>query len=118
MPSKDRMTLEAMTTPLEGRGLCVKTPSSGAHHVCPTAQDDLDEAKPEGTEWARTKSWDFCAGEPGALSQERVTKVPAAPEDKIKALEEVEREQQAGLHLDLIACCRPPTQRGCKCRRS
>lgn len=49
-----------MVAPLEGHGLCVRTPSSGAHHVCPTAQDDLDEAKPEGTEWARTRSWDFC----------------------------------------------------------
>jgi len=60
VPRKDRMTLEAMVAPLEGHGLCVRTPSSGAHHVCPTAQDDLDEAKPEGTEWARTRSWDFC----------------------------------------------------------
>lgn len=62
VPRKDRMTLEAMVAPIEGEGLCVRTPSSGAHHVCPTAQDDLDEANPEGTEWSRTRTWDFCAG--------------------------------------------------------
>ena len=60
VPRKDRMTLEAMIVPKEGQGLCVRTPSSGAHFVCPTAQDDLDEARPEGTEWARTRTWDFC----------------------------------------------------------
>ena len=61
VPRRDRMTLEAMVVPKEGKGLCVRTPSSGSHYVCPTAQDDLDEATPEGTEWARTRTWDFCA---------------------------------------------------------
>ncbi|CAK9036891.1 unnamed protein product [Durusdinium trenchii] len=81
VPRKDRMTLEAMTAPKEGHGLCVRTPSSGAHFVCPTAQDDLDEANPEGTEWARTRTWDFC--------------VPAAPADKIQALQELQHEEEA-----------------------
>ncbi|CAK9037199.1 unnamed protein product [Durusdinium trenchii] len=80
---EDRMTLEAMTAPKEGHGLCVRTPSSGAHFVCPTAQDDLDEANPEGTEWARTRTWDFC--------------VPAAPADKIQALQELQHEEEAEL---------------------
>ncbi|CAJ1377717.1 unnamed protein product [Effrenium voratum] len=81
VPRKDRMTLEAMVAPIEGEGLCVRTPSSGAHHVCPTAQDDLDEANPEGTEWSRTRTWDFC--------------VPVAPPDKLKVLEELAQEKQA-----------------------
>eukprot|EP00439_Symbiodinium_sp_Y106_P085320 s171_g28.t1 len=80
VPRRDRMTVEAMVVPKEGKGLCVRTPSSGAHYVCPTAQDDLDEARPEGTEWARTRTWDFC--------------VPAAPEEKIKVLQELAQENQ------------------------
>lgn len=80
VPRRDRMTVEAMVVPKEGQGLCVRTPSSGAHYVCPTAQDDLDEARPEGTEWARTRTWDFC--------------VPAAPEEKIKVLQELAQENQ------------------------
>eukprot|EP00438_Fugacium_kawagutii_P006314 Skav234967 [mRNA] locus=scaffold943:519502:520950:+ [translate_table: standard] len=87
VPRKDRMTLEAMVTPLEGHGLCVRTPSSGAHHVCPTAQDDLDEARPEGTEWARTRSWDFC--------------IPPAPEDKLRAMEELQHEDAAAEGVQL-----------------
>ena len=44
--------------PKEGQGLCVRTPSSGAHHVCPTAQDDLDEAKPEtGPGFSKESFW-------------------------------------------------------------
>eukprot|EP00434_Breviolum_minutum_P038780 symbB.v1.2.034415.t1/scaffold4432.1/size39741/5 len=98
VPRKDRMTLEAMVAPLEGHGLCVRTPSSGAHHVCPTAQDDLDEAKPEGTEWARTRSWDFC--------------VPAAPEDKIKAMEELQHEQEGqGVQLQAQEHFRKPFEK-------
>ncbi|CAE7884574.1 unnamed protein product [Symbiodinium sp. KB8] len=80
VPRRDRMTVEAMVVPKEGQGLCMRTPSSGAHYVCPTAQDDLDEARPEGTEWARTRTWDFC--------------VPAAPEEKIKVLQELAQENQ------------------------
>lgn len=64
IPQQDRLAVEAMLKlekqkALDGSPvkLCIQTPSSGSHRICPIAAATEDNS---GSEWSRTHSWDFC----------------------------------------------------------
>lgn len=83
VPQQDRVAVEAMLKLEKQKALddlpaklCIQTPSSGAHHICPIAAATEGQT---GSEWSRTHSWDFCVP-PRPAATHKVTEPQASEE--------------------------------------